>query len=144
LARPLPEPVLFLDECLGSTDVPHALRTKGIRVELLHEHFDPATPDTIWLAEVGKRGWVVLTKDQRIRRRRVELEALLAANVAAFVLTSGNLTGAATATAFASAWPRIQKLVRDYTLPFVAAVDVKGGVRLLTPAVRRAERRKGR
>lgn len=71
MARPLPEPVLFLDECLGSTDVPDALRKEGIRVEMLHEHFDLATQDTTWLAEVGKRGWVVLTKDQRIRRRRV-------------------------------------------------------------------------
>jgi len=46
LARPLPEPVLFLDECLGSTDVPVALRAKGIRVEMLHDHFDLATLDT--------------------------------------------------------------------------------------------------
>jgi len=55
LARPLPEPVLFLDECLGSTDVPAALRSKGIRVELLHEHFDLAMQDMAWLVEVSKQ-----------------------------------------------------------------------------------------
>ena len=126
MARPLPELVLFLDECLGSTDVPDALRSRGIRVELLRDHFDLATRDTDWLAEVGRRGWVVLTKDQRIRRRRVEFNALLAANVAAFVLTSGNLTGAATGHAFVQAWPKIQKHVRDFSLPFVAAVDARG------------------
>jgi hypothetical protein len=142
LARPLPEPVLFLDECLGRTDVPDALRAMGIRIELLHEHFDLATADTDWLTEVGKRGWVVLTKDQHIRRRRIEMDSLLAANVAAFVLTSGNLAGAGMATAFASAWPRIQKHVRDYAVPFVAAVDVSGRVRPLTKAVRHAARRK--
>ncbi len=141
MARPLPEPVLFLDECLGSTDVPMALRAKGIHVEMLHEHFEPSTSDPQWLAEVGRRGWVVLTKDQRIRRRRVEIEALLAANLAAFVLTSGSLTGAATATAFANAWPRIRKFVRDYPQPFVAAVDASGNVRLLTAAERRAARK---
>lgn len=144
MARPLPEPVLFLDECLGSTDVPAALRAQGIRVELLHEHFDLATPDTDWLEEVGRRGWVVLTKDQRIRRRRVEIEALMRAGVAAFVLTSGNLTGAATAAAFVAAWSRIQKTVRDHALPFVAAVDAKGGVRLLTEAVRHGAKRRSR
>lgn len=142
MARPLPEPVLFLDECLGRTDVPDALRAKGICVELLHEHFDLATPDTAWLTEVGRRGWVVLTKDERIRRRRIEMDALLAANVAAFVLTSGNLTGAGMALAFASAWPRIQKTVRDYASPFVAAVDAGGHVRLLSVAVRHAARRR--
>lgn len=141
MARPLPEPVLFLDECLGSTEVPAALRALGIQVELLHEHFESATADSDWLADVGRRGWIVLTKDQRIRRRRVEIEALLAARVAAFVLTSGSLTGAATATAFATAWPRIRKLLRDYAPPFVAAVDAAGKVRLLTAAVRHAARR---
>lgn len=103
MSRPLPEPVLFLDECLGSTDVPKALRSQGIPVELLHEHFPLSTADPEWLAEVGRRGWVVLTKDQRIRRRQAEFEVLLGAGVAAFVLTSGNLTGPGTAQAFLSA-----------------------------------------
>lgn len=142
MARPLPEPVLFLDECLGSTDVPKALREKGIQVELLHEHFPLATLDQDWLGEVGHRGWVVLTKDQRIRRRQVEFRALLEANVATFVLTSGNLTGPATADAFVRAYPKMQKLLRDYTVPFVAAVDAGGRVRLLTPARRHAQKRK--
>ena len=62
MARPLPEPVLFLDECLGRTDVPDALRANGARVELLHQHFSLSTADEVWLAEVGRRGWVVLTK----------------------------------------------------------------------------------
>jgi hypothetical protein len=81
LARPLPEPVLFLDECLGSTDVPRVLREKGIRVEFMRDHFGLSTPDADWLREVGRRGWVVLTKDQRIRRRQAEFQALLEAVV---------------------------------------------------------------
>jgi hypothetical protein len=59
LARPLPEPVLFVDECLGSTDVPAALRAAGIACELLHAHFAPGTSDEEWLSAVGRRGWVV-------------------------------------------------------------------------------------
>src|SRR5690606_838329 len=120
------------------TDVPNALRENGIQVELLHEHFALATPDRDWLGEVGRRGWVVLTKDQRIRRREVEFAALLAANTAAFVLTSGNLTGPATAAAFVRAYPGMQKMLRDYVLPFVAAVSASGRVKLLTEAQRHA------
>ena len=142
MARPLPEPVLFLDECLGSTDVPMTLREMGVRVELLHDHFEADTADPVWLAAVGKLGWVVLTKDQRIRRRRAELQALLDAGVAAFVLASGNLTGKATAAAFVQAYPRMRKLLRDHELPFVARVDARGTVKLLTAAVRRAGKRK--
>ncbi|MEZ5963459.1 MAG: hypothetical protein R3F56_06395 [Planctomycetota bacterium] len=142
MARPLPEPVLFLDACLGSTSVPAALRAHKVRVELLQDHFDASTPDHEWLSEVGRRGWVVLTKDQRIRRRRVEFDALLAARVAAFVLTSGNLSGAATAEAFARAYPRIRKKLRDYAIPFVAGVDAKGRVTMLTSAERHATKKK--
>ena len=46
--------------------------------------------------------------------------------------------------AFAGAWPRIQKAVRDYAPPFVAAIDGSGRIKLLTSAVRRAERKKSR
>ena len=144
MARPLPDPVLFLDECLGTTDVPAALRKVGVRVELLHETFPRATRDEDWLAKVGERGWVVLTKDQRILRRQVEFSALLAANVAAFVLTSGNLTGAETAAAFVRAYPRMRKVLRDFEVPFVASVKRNGSVSLLNQAARRAEQKRGR
>ena len=140
--RPLPEPVLFVDECLGSTDVPGALQAVGIKFELLHVHFAAGTADETWLLEVGRRGWVVLTKDQRIRRRQAEFQALQAANVAAFVLTSGNLTGAAMGQAFVLAYPRIQKMLRDYEVPFVAAVDAAGKTQLLTAATKRAAKKK--
>lgn len=84
----------------------------------------------------------MLTKDQRIRRRHVEFQALLAANVAAFVLTSGNLTGAAMGQALVLAYPRIQKTLRDYELPFVAAIDAAGKTKLLTAATKRATKKK--
>jgi len=137
LVRPLPEPVLFLDECLGSTDVPEALRALGATVELLHEHFPAHTPDESWLREVGRRGWVVLTKDQRLRRRKAEHAALLQSGVAAFVLTSGNLTGQETAEAFVHAWPRIRKLLRDHAPPLIATVSRSGQVKLTSGSPRR-------
>ena len=50
-------------------------------MEIHDDHFAPDTPDTVWLAEVGARGWVVLTKDSRIRRHPLELQALLATDL---------------------------------------------------------------
>lgn len=143
MARPLPDLVLFLDECLGSVDVPTALRAAGYRVELLQDHFAAGTADQTWLAEVGRRGWIVLTSDKRIRHRRAELGALIAADVVAFVLTSGNLTGAAAGRALVMAYPRMQKLVRDRASPFVASVGPSAAVKLLTDAPRRAAKKKG-
>ena len=62
------------------------------------EYFPSDARDEEWLAEVGRRGWVVLTKDTRIRYRTTELAALMRSGVTAFVLTSGNLRGAAGGT----------------------------------------------
>jgi len=140
--RPLPDLVLFLDECLGTTDVPEALRLQSLRVEVFLEHFKSGTPDQDWLPIVGGKSWVVLTKDKMIRKREAEMAALSDGGVAAFVLTAGDMTGSQIASAFCAAIPRIQKLVRDRLPPFVAAVRGNGSVELLTDSPRRAALRK--
>jgi hypothetical protein len=49
--------------------------------------------DETWLEEAGNRGWIVLAKDERIRRRPNELAAIRASRVKAFYLTAGGLKG---------------------------------------------------
>jgi len=136
LPRPLPELVLFLDHCLGTSIVASALRAEGIRVEVLSDHFPQYTPDEKWLPIVGERGWIVLTKDQRIRHREVERQALLRGGVGAFVLTAGEISGSQIASAFVAAYPRMRRICRDVPRPFVATISVRGEVRVLPPARR--------
>jgi len=58
---------LFLDRSLGRRQVAEALRNAGARIEIHDDHFGPETTDEDWLREAGRRGWIVLTKDARIR-----------------------------------------------------------------------------
>ena len=59
-----PEPlVFFVDRSLGRRIIPDALRAANAQVELHDDHFPQDARDQTWLAEAGKRGWVVLTKD---------------------------------------------------------------------------------
>ena len=90
-----PEPlVFFVDRSLGRRVIPNALRDAGARVELHDDHFSQDARDQVWLAEAGKRDWVVLTKDKHLRYRAVETNALMSAKVRAFVLTArGDLSG---------------------------------------------------
>lgn len=62
------------------------LAEAGIRVERHDDHFAQDTPDADWLAEIGRRGWFVLTYDRRIRYKPNEQEAVLRAGVGLFVL----------------------------------------------------------
>ena len=56
----------------------------GHRVVVHDDEFEPDARDVDWLEAVGERGWVVLTKDNNIRYRAVEFQALTAAKVRAF------------------------------------------------------------
>jgi hypothetical protein len=83
--------VFFLDRSLGRYDVAAGLRQHGVTGHIHDDHFAPGATDEEWLSAVGPRGWIVLTKDTRIRYRAVERMALMQAGVRAFVLGSGNL-----------------------------------------------------
>jgi hypothetical protein len=115
----LAEPyTFFVDRSLGSEFVPAALRCENERVIVHDEHFrDQDTRDVVWLGEAGKKGWVALTKDARVRTNVLERTALLSARVAAFMLGRGDLRGADMARAFVLALPRMKKVLRRSELP---------------------------
>jgi hypothetical protein len=123
--------VFFIDRSLGRKIVAQALRDIGETVEIHDDHFLPDAKDKDWLLEVGKRGWIVLTKDDRIRYRVTERMALATARVRAFVLTSTQLQGVEIAAAFIKALPRIKRVVTIHAPPFIARVSRTGKVSLL-------------
>ena len=129
--RPRDAVTFFVDRCLGCYDVPNALRESGLIVEVHKEHFDSDCEDSVWIAEVGRRGWIMLTKDKSFRTRRIEIAALMRANTATFVLTNSNATGRQHAAVFIRALPRIMKLVRDFTRPFLARITPAGSVNIV-------------
>jgi hypothetical protein len=88
----------FIDRSLGRHQVPQALRAVGLTVhsmaEIYGERAGQRLKDEVWLEDVGRRGWIVLMKDDAIRRRPAEREALIAGTVRAFCLTNAQLRGA--------------------------------------------------
>ncbi len=77
MSLPPDEPTFLIDRSLGSRDVPEALRAAGALVEVHDDHFAQDAEDAVWLPAVGAQGWIVLTKDIRIRRHPLELSALM-------------------------------------------------------------------
>lgn len=119
ISRPPKRLVLFLDESLDSLTVVETLREAGAVVERHADHFDKGTPNETWLAHAGTHGWVVLTRDKRIRYRQLERLALTAAQVRAFVFTGGNVTVKDTAAILVKALPRIRKTCAAQAGPFI-------------------------
>jgi PIN like domain len=108
--------------------VAEALRAAGEVVEIHDDHFAADAADQKWLAEVGAKAWVVLSKDDRIRRNPVEREALLAAGVASFFLGRSDLRGDQMAAALVAALPAMKKALRRFSVPFIAGVSIAGDV----------------
>lgn len=90
-------PEFFVDRSLGKSIV-EALRTTGLTVHSMADVYGEKRAqrlaDEVWLRDAGKNDWIVLTKDDAIRRRPAERDALTDAAVRAFCLTTAQLRGA--------------------------------------------------
>jgi predicted nuclease of predicted toxin-antitoxin system len=124
-------PTLFIDRDAWSHHLDRALRAAGVTFVAHRDHFDDDTPDPDWLTQVGQRGWIVLTRDQRIRNRPNELRAARNARLHVFALTSGNLPAAEAARLVLAAWPAIQRAVADTEPPSFWSITRGGAVKAL-------------
>ena len=121
--------VFFIDRCLGRNQLAESLRKWGVTVEVHDDHFSKAAQDVDWLPEVGKRGWIVLTKDSNIGKRSLERMAVTNATIKMFVLASQNLSSVDTIDAFANALNKILDFAKDHPAPFIAKVYRDGDVK---------------
>jgi hypothetical protein len=126
----------FIDRSLGRHIVTGALREAGATVhsmaEVYGERVGQGLADTEWLNDAGRLGWVVLMKDDKIRYRPAELQALTAAGVRAFCLTNANLGGQAMAERFVAQLSRISEIAETHAGPYIYGVYADG-VRPLWP-----------
>ena len=122
-AKPPEGTVFFIDRSLGVEPIRTELINVGLVVEIHDDHFARDEEDRVWLRTVGEYGWVVLTKDQRLRYRPLEIGALRASNARVFVLTAGNLRGGEIAAVFLAALPRMCRVLHSRRGPFVARVS---------------------
>ena len=123
---------IYVDRSLGQVIVPEALRQLGLTVRTevsVFGHVPEGVPDAVWLDRAGKEGWIVFTKDARIRYRVAEISVLAQERVKAFVLSAGNLSAPEQAQRFVSNINRIRQACHQEG-PFVFAVRAHGIERL--------------
>lgn len=111
--------------------MPGALRAASLHVEVHQDHFESTCPDHEWLAEVGRRGWIVLTKDKSFRTSQVEVAALMRSGTATFVLTTANTTGPQNGAAIVAAIPAIRRFLTRFQKPFLAQLTAASAVSLV-------------
>lgn len=122
---------LFIDRSLGKHAVSGKLREAGAQVEIHDDHFPVNAPDQEWLAKVGHRGWVVLTKDKNFQHRQLEIAAVAQSKVRVFQLSAGNLRADEMAQIFVKALDRIAAMVKGNPAPFIAKITGSSKVSLV-------------
>jgi PIN domain-containing protein len=93
-------------------------------------YFAPGTEDIAWLPFVGQNGWLLITKDKRIRYNELEKAAVLRHRVRQFYFSSGNSSGREMAAMLAAALPQMVKIYRKHAPPFIASISKSGSVSL--------------
>ena len=106
--------------------VVEALRAAGATVVAHDEVFIQNTPDVDWLAEAGRRAWIVLTKDSAIRRNPLERDMFRRARARVFALTRKDLSGQQMAEIFVAALPGMGKRVESVESPFLFTISIAG------------------
>lgn len=129
-------PEFFVDRSLGRRVVADALREAGavvhVMADVYGERIGQGLADEEWLRDAGKRGWVVLMKDAKIRYRPAELQVVIDHGLRAFCLTNANLRGLEMAQRFVEHLPRITRIVEQKPGPYIYGV-YRDAVRLVWP-----------
>jgi hypothetical protein len=112
--------VFFTDRDLG-TAFPEILRRAGFAVERHRDHFAPECPDEDWLAEVGRRDWIALTHNARIRYTPNELAAVIRHRVRLLVIV-GKAPFPVLAASFVATSKRIEAFLEGVSPPIIAKV----------------------
>lgn len=114
------ELVYFTDRDLGKR-FPERLRAGGVRVEQHDDHFGQLTPDPEWIGEIGRRGWIALTRDARIRYSPLAVDTLMDSGARLFVIV-GRLTTEEAAAICLRQQARIERLLRKESRPFIGKI----------------------
>lgn len=112
--------------------MPEALRAAGVEIRVHDELFPQGTQDVDWLKEAGANGWIVITRDDRIRYNQLEKQAVIAARLRFFSITSSSLTGEETASLILSALDRVSRLCRQHSKRgFIAKISRGPDVKII-------------
>lgn len=119
----------FTDRDLGK-QFPEILRASGLEIRRHGDLFAPECPDEEWLEDVGRRGWVAITHDQRIRYKPNELAAVVRHRVMLLVVI-GKVPFSELARNFVATFPKVEAFLAVHPPPFIAKVYRPAAARLV-------------
>lgn len=122
--------MIFIDRSIPRGVAEKLRRISGEAVIFLDDRFPPDTPDREWLAVAGREGWLVISRDKRIRLRPGERDAIEANAVGCFILGwRKNLTREEYVDVLAGSLDEMQARFAETPRPFIYVVNAAGEMR---------------
>lgn len=119
IAPPEPTPTFYVDESIFSNVLIVELTAAGIPFDRVGLTVPFGASDEEWLSHCGKNRLVALTRDQRIRYRALEKQALVDHGVACFTFTQGQATAADCAARIVTLMPGMVRISNTQPRPFL-------------------------
>ena len=115
--------VFFLDENLHGNIVPGILERTGIQVEQHKQHFGQGVADEIWIPEIARRGWVIVTCDENTRFTKTQVQAIIRSKASVIHMVNGkNATHPVLATNFVNSVKKIHSFTEEHEAPFIGVL----------------------
>ena len=93
----------------------------------LEEHFVADCPDETWIPDVDDRGWVAVTRDKNIRRKRRQREIVAASHLRLFVFNKrASMTQLDLLEALIRHWRRILLFSSEHDSPALVTISKDG------------------
>jgi len=132
IARPEPAPVFYVDESIFSNALVAALTDAAIAFDRVGITVPFGAPDEVWLSHCGKHSYLALTRDQRIRYRALEKQALIRHRVACFTFTQGQATAMQSAARIIELAPKMIAIANSQPWPLLYTFGLAGGLAKVT------------
>jgi hypothetical protein len=129
---PLSTYVIFLDRNFGQHLVATELRKSGLTVEVHAAHFPEANAgeesDEYWIRHVTSQGWVIFTRNGRIRNNPLERQTFIQCGARVFNIRNANADAAKVTECIARATSKIEQVLANEKGPFIVGISLNGDV----------------
>ena len=123
----------FFDRTWGRY-TPLALLLLDFDIEIHDTHFGEATEDDVWIPEVSRRGWVILSEnDPHANKREWEMwqRMITQHDARAFIFGTASVKKHLKFRAVVDAWDEMERIVATRAAPFAYRVTRSGDVRAI-------------
>ena len=119
--------ILLCDEDVG-TGIPKALNLVGCKAKSIHGLGWDGKPDTYWLTQAGRKGWLAFSYNKKILKVPSERETIIHENVGIVLLTTGQEYLRKVLRLLLTKWEYLEFLWDTEDRPFVRFLTPRGHV----------------